>query len=121
MSSDSEHYSEVRGILFKDAEAVAIDFKKNVVDWIVKCRTEGSGIPTFRTGFAQRPFKKGETFFVMGVCWMGSDIVQSQWFTNVPKEDHQHMHENHDDYTYILKKYGGKSVLAKAIQAPVVV
>lgn len=120
MSAD-EHYDEVHGILFHDAKATAIDFKANAIDWIIKCRIEGGGIPTFRTGFAHRPFQSDSKFFVMAVCWLGSDLVQSQWLVDVPNEDFRHMRENHDDYTYLLRKYAKKGTLEKAMQAPVVI
>lgn len=116
-----EHYDEVHGILFRDAKATAIDFQANVTDWIARCRVEGGGIPTFRTGFAKRPFKSDSEFFVMGVCWLGSDLVQSQWFRRVPDQDFRHMRENHDDYTFLLGRYGKRGELEKVVQAPVVV
>jgi len=75
MSDD--HYGEVHGILFRPARATSIDFKGNVVNWITLCRMEGGGIPMFRTGFAKRPFKSDKTNYVLGVCWLGSDLVQS--------------------------------------------
>jgi hypothetical protein len=116
-----DHYDEVHGILFRPAKATAIDFKGNVVNWITLCRMEGGGIPMFRTGFAKKPFKSDKTNYVLGVCWLGSDLVQSQWFSNVPEEDFRHMQENHDDYIYILKKYGKVKTIEEAIKAEVVV
>lgn len=116
-----QHYDEVHGILFRDAKATAMDFKGSVIDWITRCRVEGGGIPTFRTGFAQRPFKSDGEFFVMGVCWLGSDLVQSQWFNDVPDKDFKHMRENHDDYSYLLRRYSTQKNLERIVKAPVVV
>lgn len=119
--SEAEHYDEVQSILFRPARATAVDFKGNVVDWILRCRVEGGGIPMFRTGFASRPFRDNSTRYVLGVCWLGSDLVQSQWFKNVPHDDFRHMQENHDDYIYILKKYGNEKALEKAVKAEVLI
>lgn len=115
------HYDDVHGILFRPARATAIDFKGNVVNWITLCRMEDGGIPMFRTGFAKKPFKSDKTNYVLGVCWLGSDLVQSQWFSNVPDDDFRHMQENYDDYVYILKKYSKKETVEEAIKAEVVV
>ena len=54
-------------------------------------------------------------------CWLGSNLVRSQWFSNVPEEDWEYMHDNSDDYVYLLKKYGSAEQLNKALKAPVVV
>jgi len=116
-----EHFEEAHGILFRGAVTTALDFKARVVDWIMLCRVEDGGIPAFRTGFAKRPFKSDETYYVMGVCWLGSNLVRSQWFSNVSKEDWQYMRDNTDDYIFLLKKYGRKGMLEKAVRAPVVV
>jgi len=118
---NDEHYNEIHGILFKPARTQSIDFVENVVDWILRCRKEEGGIPIFKTGFAKRPFKDDDTYYVLGICWLGTDIIQSQWFKNVPKSDFKHMRENHDDYIYILKKYGSPKDLTEAIKAEVVV
>jgi hypothetical protein len=48
-------------------------------------------------------------------------LVRSQWFSNVPEEDWEYMHDNSDDYVYLLKKYGSAEQLNKALKAPVVV
>lgn len=116
-----EHYNEVKGILFRGAVATALNFKEKVVDWVILCRVNDGGIPVFRTGFAKRPFKSNSDFFVMGVCWLGSNLVRSQWFRGVPKEDYEYMRDNTDDYLMLLRKYGQKWMLEKAVKAPVVI
>lgn len=121
MASVEEHYSRVHSIMFRPARATAVDFKENVVDWIVRCRVEDEGIPMFRTGFAKRPFKDKTGYYVQGICWLGANLVNSQWFKNVPEEDFKHMQENHDDYVYILKKYGKGTALEEALKAEVTV
>jgi hypothetical protein len=121
MPEEEEHYEETKGILFKGAVGTAIDFKARAVDWVMLCRIQDGGIPVFKTGFAKRPFKSDKTFFVMGVCWLGSNLVRSQWFSDVPKEDWEYMRDNTDDYTYLLKKYGKPEQLRKAVKAPVVI
>jgi len=115
------HYNKTKGILFREAIATALDFKTHAVTWIMQCRIQDGGIPTFRTGYAKRPFKTDSEYYVMGVCWLGSNLVQSQWFSNVPEGDWQHLHENSDDYIYILEKYSSPEMLRKALKAPVVV
>jgi hypothetical protein len=121
MPDEDEHYEETRGILFRGAVGTALDFKTRAVDWIMACRIQDGGIPVFRTSFAKRPFKADSDYYVMGVCWLGSNLVRSQWFSGVPKEDWQYMHENSDDYVWLLKRYGSKEQLEKAVKAPVVV
>jgi len=118
---NDRHYDKLHGILFRGALTTALDFKTRVADWIMLCRTKDGGIPIFRTGFAKRPFKSDDTYYVMGVCWLGSNLVRSQWFSNVPKEDIDYMQANTDDYQYLLKKYGAKGMLEKAVKAPIVV
>ncbi len=117
----AEHYDEMKGILFRGAVATALDFKKRVADWIMLCRINDGGIPVFRTGFASRPFKSNSDRYVMGVCWLGSNLVKSQWFRNVPEEDWRYMRENTDDYIYLLKRYAPRGMLEKAVKAPVVI
>jgi hypothetical protein len=121
LSEAEKHLEETKGILFRGAVGTAIDFQTRVVDWIMACRIEDGGIPAFRTSFAKRPFKSDKTYYVMGVCWLGSNLVRSQWFSNVPEEDWEYMHDNSDDYVYLLKKYGSAEQLNKALKAPVVV
>jgi len=118
---EKKHYEEVKGILFRGAVATALPFEERVVDWIMLCRVEDGGIPVFRTGFATRPFKANAEYYVMGVCWLGANLVRSQWFRGVPREDWEYMRESSDDYIYLLRKYGKKGMLEKAVKAPVVV
>jgi hypothetical protein len=92
-----------------------------VPNHIIYVRRNGKPVWCGNTGFAKRPFKADSDYYVMGVCWLGSNLVGSQWFSGVPKEDWQYMHENSDDYVWLLKRYGSKEQVEKAVKAPVVV
>jgi len=121
MSEAEEHFEEAKGILFRGAVGTAIDFKTSVADWIMACRIQDGGLPSFRTGFAKRPFKADEDYHVLAVCWLGANLVRSQWFRGVPKEDWQYMRDNSDDYVYILRKYSTPEQLRRVVKAPVVI
>ena len=119
--SEADHYAELQGFMFRRGERLAVPFKENVVDWIMACRLDDGGIPYFRTGFAKRPFKANSTFFAQGICYLGANMIDSRFFRDVPPEDFKHMAERHDDYLYILEKYGSKKLVNRAIRASVVV
>ncbi|MCS7124560.1 MAG: hypothetical protein NZ932_03995 [Candidatus Bathyarchaeota archaeon] len=121
MNEEEQHFTYMHGVLFRPAKATAIDFKENIVDWILRCRVDDGGIPMFRTGFANRPFTEAGTNYVLGICWLGANLVNSQWFQNVPDKDFKHMREHHDDYIYLLRKYGGKQALEKALKSEITV
>lgn len=112
---------EIHGVLFQSMVADAVSFQNNVVKWIANCRIRDGGIPSFRTGFANLPFKQDDTFFIKGVCWLGSNLVESADFKGVPKRDFEHLRTHSDDWQYLMKKYAPKSLQQSVQKAPVVV
>lgn len=114
------HYAVLKDFLFRPARVEAVDFKENVIEWIMLCRVDDGGIPMFRTHFAKAPFREDETLYAMGVCYMGKNMVSSQWFRDVPRKDFMHLERSSDDYLYLLRSYSPDK-LEEAVKAPVVV
>ena len=112
--------SEVHGLLFGKMITEAVPFSQ-VIKWIAQCRVEDGGIPSFRTGFAGKPFKQDSTFFVKGVCFLGSNLVESRDFKGVPQDDFNHLQTHSDDWMYLMKKYAPENLQEAVEKAPVVV
>jgi len=102
MNGDPARIEELLGL----SQNAALDLRKHVADWIKKCLTVDHGLPMFRTQYAGRPFKRDNEYLVLGICYSGPDTVKSRWFRNVPPEDFAHLTSYHDDYRYLLQKYG---------------
>jgi len=115
------HYERLREFMFKPARTQSIPYLENVVDWIIRCRVTDGGIPYFRTGFAKKDFRENQTLYVQGICYLGRDLVNSQWFKDVPGDDFEHMKHYHDDYLYILSRHASEAQVHRAKEAPVVV
>jgi len=115
------HYAEIHGVLFEPALREAVDFKRNVASWIADCRLRDAGVPMFRTRYADTPFKAGEVNYMLGVCFLGRNLITSQWFRNVPLEDFDYATLRRDDYKYFIRKYGSPELAEAVRKAPVVV
>jgi len=112
---------EVHGLLFSKMLTEAVNFETEIVTFISDCRLRDGGIPSFRTGFAGLPFKQDSTYYIKGVCWLGSNLVESRDFRNVPGEDFDYLRTHSDDWRYLMRKYATKELLEAVEKAPVVV
>ncbi|MBA7649415.1 hypothetical protein ES703_57212 [subsurface metagenome] len=106
----------MREVMGKAATRQAVDYGKNVADWIVVCRVDG-GLPMFKTRFAGERYPEGH---VLAVCWAGRGLIEGQWFKDVPSEDVELMESKHGEWKDILGDRGTSEQVEKAMKSPLI-
>ena len=104
----------------RKAAKTALDWKKNIADYIVACRQDG-GLPFFRLTYAGQPLVTSDgRRVVLGLCWGGKGAVEGQYFVNVPEEDLERMERELGDWRWLIRKYGDPKQVRMAFEAPVI-
>jgi len=104
----------------KRAAIAAVDWKENVADYIVACRTDG-GIPMFRTRYGEQPLKTpDDKRVVLAVCWAGKGTMEGQFFVNVPEGDIETLERTVGNWKFLIEKYGSPEDVKAAYEAPVI-
>ncbi|MBA7503755.1 hypothetical protein ES706_02376 [subsurface metagenome] len=106
----------MREVMGRAATRQAVDYGKNVTDWIVACRVDG-GLPLFKTRFAGERYPEGH---VLAVCWAGRGLIEGQWFNDVPREDIEMMESKHGEWKDILRERGTSGQVDRAMKAPLI-
>lgn len=106
----------MREVMGKAATRQAVDYGKNVANWIVACRVDG-GLPLFKTRFAGERYPEGH---VLAVCWAGRGLIEGQWFKNVSSKDVGLMESKYGEWKDILRERGTSGQVEKAMRAPLI-